>query len=54
LGVGTGMKDREVKRILVVDDEKDTVQMITALLELEGYRVLSALSGSEALTILEM
>src|SRR5512139_2725646 len=48
------MKDREAKRILVIDDEKDTVEMIAALLELEGYQVLSALSGSEALRILEM
>jgi len=39
---------------MVVDDEKDTVQMITALLELEGYRVLSALSGDEAMRILEV
>jgi len=49
-----GMKDREAKKILVVDDETDTVQMITALLELEGYRVLSALSGDEAMRILEV
>jgi len=36
------MKDREAKKILVVDDEKDTVEMIAALLELEGYQVLYA------------
>jgi DNA-binding NtrC family response regulator len=47
------MKDRGAKKILVVDDEKDTVEMITALLELEGYQVLPALSGSEAMRILE-
>jgi DNA-binding NtrC family response regulator len=47
------MKEREAKKILVVDDEKDTVEMIAALLELEGYQVLSALSGSEAMRILE-
>jgi CheY-like chemotaxis protein len=41
-------------KILVVDDEKDTVEMITALLELEGYQVLPALSGSEAMRILEV
>ena len=49
-----GMKDRETKKILVIDDEADTVQMITALLELERYRVLSALSGDEAMRILEV
>jgi DNA-binding NtrC family response regulator len=48
------MKDRGAKKILVVDDEKDTVEMITALLELEGYQVLSALSKSEAMRILEV
>jgi DNA-binding NtrC family response regulator len=47
------MQNREIKKILVVDDEKDTVEMITALLELEGYRVLPAFSGDEAMRILE-
>jgi DNA-binding NtrC family response regulator len=47
------MEDKKAKKILVVDDEKDTVEMITALLELEGYKVLSALSGSEAMRVLE-
>ncbi|HMK50914.1 MAG TPA: sigma-54 dependent transcriptional regulator [Thermodesulfobacteriota bacterium] len=47
------MDPREAKKILIVDDEKDTVEMITALLELEGYQVLSALSGGEAMRILE-
>jgi DNA-binding NtrC family response regulator len=41
------------KKILVVDNEKDTVEMITALLEMEGYEVSSALSGAEALLFLE-
>jgi DNA-binding NtrC family response regulator len=47
------MIDKEAKKILVVDDEKDTVDMITTLLELEGYRVLPALSGGEAMKVLE-
>jgi len=42
-----------MKKILVVDDERDTVAMITALLEVEGYQVLPAFSGDEALKILE-
>ena len=41
------------KRILVVDDEKDTVEMITELLEMEGYEVFPALSGDEAMHFLE-
>jgi len=53
LSLGMGMEKREAKKILVVDDEKDTVEMIAALLELEGYQILSALSGAEAMRILE-
>jgi DNA-binding NtrC family response regulator len=47
------MEQRETKKILIVDDEKDTVEMITALLELEGYQVFSAPSGTEAMRFLE-
>ena len=48
------MENREAKRILIVDDEKDTVEMIATLLELEGYRVSSAFSGTEALRFLDV
>ncbi len=41
------------QRILVVDDERDTVEMITILLQMEGYQVFSALSGAEAMKFLE-
>jgi CheY-like chemotaxis protein len=34
-------------RILVVDDEEDIVTFITALLEDNGYRVLTAANGKE-------
>jgi len=47
------MENREAKKILVVEDEKDTVEMITTLLELEGYQVFSAASGTEAMGFLE-
>ena len=47
------MEYKEAKRILVVDDEKDTVEMITTLLELEGYKVFPAFSGVEAMRFLE-
>ena len=48
------MEHKKAKRILVVDDEKDTVEMITVLLELEGYQVFAALSEVEAMKFLEM
>jgi DNA-binding NtrC family response regulator len=48
------MDYRKAKRILVVDDEKDTVEMITTLLELEGYKVFPAFSGVEAMRFLEV
>jgi DNA-binding NtrC family response regulator len=47
------MEHKETKKILIVDDEKDTVEMITTLLELEGYQVFSVPSGTEAMRFLE-
>jgi DNA-binding NtrC family response regulator len=47
------VEERKPKRILVVEDERDTMEMISALLELEGYRVVPAFSGSEAMEFLE-
>ena len=47
------MENRKPKKILIVEDEKDAAEMITALLELEGYEVFSALSGTEAMKFLE-
>jgi DNA-binding NtrC family response regulator len=47
------MERKKAKKILIVEDEKDTVEMITTLLELEGYQVFSALSGTEAMKFLE-
>ncbi len=40
---------RETKRILVVDDEKRMIDFIRMNLELEGYQVLEAHNGLEAL-----
>jgi DNA-binding NtrC family response regulator len=48
-----GMENNRPKRILIIDDEKDTVEMIRTLLALEGYQVFSAPSGSEAIRFLE-
>ena len=43
---------RETKRILVVDDEKRMIDFIRMNLELEGYQVLEAHNGLEALEVI--
>lgn len=40
-------------KILVVDDEKDVVELISFLLEKDGYTVIKASNGREALEIVE-
>jgi DNA-binding NtrC family response regulator len=47
------MESQTPRKILIIDDEKNTVDMIRALLELEGYQVISFLSGKEGLKFLE-
>jgi DNA-binding NtrC family response regulator len=47
------MEQTQKKRILVVDDEKDTVKMISTLLELEGYQVIPTPSATKALEFFE-
>lgn len=42
----------EKQSILVVDDDKEIVKVLSRLLELEGYRVLKAFDGMEALELL--
>ena len=37
------------RRVLIGDDERDTVQTLTALLELDGHVVVGAYSGKEVL-----
>lgn len=37
------------KKIMVVDDEPDTVDLVKLVLETEGYDVVEALSGRECL-----
>lgn len=39
------------KTILLVDDDKDFIDIYTVILEKEGYTIKSALSGSEGLAI---
>lgn len=41
------------KTILAVDDERDIIDMLTLLLESEGYRVVPAMGGTAAIEILK-
>ncbi len=41
----------EVQRILVVEDDVDTAEMLTAYFEAQGYEVLSAAWGEDALRL---
>jgi CheY-like chemotaxis protein len=43
----------EDKRILVVDDNSAICDMLTEVLEDEGYQVMSASNGQEALSVLQ-
>lgn len=38
-------------KILVVDDKKDILLLVQTILELEGYNVITANSGSEAIAL---
>lgn len=40
-------------KILVVDDEKDVVELLKFLLEKDGYQVLTAFNGKEALAMVQ-
>ena len=41
------------KRVLVVDDEPDILELLAEELEFEGFKTMQASSGNEALKILE-
>jgi DNA-binding response OmpR family regulator len=41
------------ERILIVDDERDTLGLIELTLQTAGYQVTSAASGTQALSLLE-
>jgi DNA-binding response OmpR family regulator len=41
--------EKETSKILVVDDEKDIVDPVSARLKREGYEVVTAFDGEEAL-----
>ncbi|MBZ4682919.1 MAG: two-component system, OmpR family, alkaline phosphatase synthesis response regulator PhoP [Fusobacteriaceae bacterium] len=42
-----------MKKILIVDDEVDVVEVVEMLLETEGYEVIKAYNGKEALEMVE-
>jgi CheY-like chemotaxis protein len=37
------------KKIMIVDDEESLVELVTAILEQEGYEIIPAMNGEEAL-----
>lgn len=41
------------KQVLIIEDSNDIQEILRQILELEGYSVLSALNGQEALDILQ-
>jgi DNA-binding response OmpR family regulator len=43
-----------MKRILVIDDDPDTINFLQAFLQRQGLEILTARDGSEALSLLEM
>ena len=43
--------ERPTRRILCVDDDKDTCDMLTTLLELEGYETVQSQTAAEALSL---
>jgi len=47
------MSEARKKKILVVDDDKDDLKMISMILEPEGYEVVTAENGVEALEKVE-
>jgi DNA-binding response OmpR family regulator len=42
-----------MKKILLVDDEKEFVEMVTIRLEARGFKVISAFDGDEAVKAVE-
>jgi two-component system response regulator VicR len=42
-------KDASNKKVLIVDDEPDTLELVKLVLESEGFKTVSAASGIEAL-----
>lgn len=47
------MSDNNIKKVLVVDDEPDTLELVKLVLESVGFETLLATSGKEALAQIE-
>ncbi len=45
------LMNKSTKRVLIVEDNPSSMEFLRELVEAEGYRVLAATSGSEALSI---
>ncbi|WP_445476180.1 response regulator transcription factor [Methanococcoides methylutens] len=43
-----------IKKIMVVDDEADTIYLVRSILEVEGFQVIGASSGTECLKLLDI
>ncbi len=46
-------KDNSMKKVLVVDDEPDTLELVKLVLESGGFEVSLANNGSEALALID-
>lgn len=42
-----------MKKVLIVDDEIDVVEVVTVLLEHEGYEIMKAYDGKQALSVVD-
>jgi two-component system cell cycle response regulator len=51
--MSTGSARRHTPRVLIVDDERTNRQLLEIMLEPEGYELLLATNGEEALAMIE-
>ena len=52
-GIGTENEERERMNILVCDDDREIVEAIEIYLSQEGYHILKAYDGMQALKVME-
>ncbi len=50
---GEAMNNRVIKKVLVVDDEPDTLELVKLVLESGGFKTLLATNGKDALSQVE-
>jgi CheY-like chemotaxis protein len=51
--LAVGERNTSCSHVLLVDDDRDVRETLAALLELEGYHVIAATNGQEALSLLQ-